>query len=134
VGFLELVVDPGTITVQLQSFLPPALGITTYGNLPAVFFPSNPGTNFVLQTTTNLTTSFNTYGLKWVPGQSITWYLNGNVVGSLTSAQASIPNEPMELIMNLQVAANTTSGWHSLVNSSTPVNNDMLVSDVQVYS
>jgi beta-glucanase (GH16 family) len=85
-------------------------------------------------TNVNLTTAFNTYGLKWVPGQSITWYLNGNVIGTVTSAEASIPNEPMELIMNLQVAANTTSGWHSLVNSSTPVNNDMLVSDVQVYS
>jgi hypothetical protein len=34
----------------------PSLGITTYGNLPDVFFPSNPGANFVLQTTTNLTT------------------------------------------------------------------------------
>jgi beta-glucanase (GH16 family) len=85
-------------------------------------------------TTTNLTTSFNTYGLKWIPGQSITWYLNGNQIGTLTSAQASIPNEPMELIMNLQVATSATSAWHSLVNSSTPTTNDMLVSDVQVYS
>jgi beta-glucanase (GH16 family) len=85
-------------------------------------------------TTTNLTTSFNTYGLKWIPGQSITWYLNGNQVGSLTSAQASIPNEPMELIMNVQVATSAASSWHSLVNSSTPTTDDMLVSNVQVYS
>jgi beta-glucanase (GH16 family) len=82
----------------------------------------------------NLTTSFNTYGLKWIPGQSITWYLNGNVIGTVTSAQASIPNEPMELIMDLQVANSNTYSWHSQVNSSTPVNNDMLISGVQVYS
>ncbi len=35
---------------------PPALGISTYsGGLPTVFFPTATGTNFVLQTTTNLT-------------------------------------------------------------------------------
>jgi beta-glucanase (GH16 family) len=85
-------------------------------------------------TNVNLTTSFNTYGLKWIPGQSITWYLNGNVVGSLTSAQASIPNEPMELIMNLQVGTSAASSWHSAYNSSTPTVSDMLISDVQVYS
>jgi beta-glucanase (GH16 family) len=82
----------------------------------------------------NLTTSFNTYGLKWVPGQSLTWYLNGNVIGSLTSAQATIPTVPMELIMNLQVANSNTSSWHSVYNSSTPTVNDMLISGVQVYS
>ena len=35
---------------------PPNLGIGTYSNLPAVFFPTVPGTNFVLQMTTNLST------------------------------------------------------------------------------
>jgi len=90
------------------------------------------GANVV--TNTNLTTSFNTYGLNWVPGQSLTWYLNGAVIGSLTSAQATIPTTPMELIMNLQVANANTSSWHTVYNSSTPVNSDMLISGVQVYS
>jgi beta-glucanase (GH16 family) len=85
-------------------------------------------------TNVNLTTSFNTYGLSWVPGQSITWYLNGNVVGQVTSAQARIPDEPMELIMSLQVANSNTSSWHSVYDASTPVVDDMLVSGVQVYS
>jgi beta-glucanase (GH16 family) len=85
-------------------------------------------------TNVNLTTSFNTYGLKWIPGQSITWYLNGNVIGTITSAQASIPNEPMELLVNLEVANSNASEWHSVYNSSTPTVNDMLISGVQVYS
>jgi beta-glucanase (GH16 family) len=85
-------------------------------------------------TNVNLTTSYNTYGLNWVPGQSITWYLNGNVVGTLTSAQATIPTVPMELIMNLQVANSNTSSWHTVYDSSTPATSDMLVSGVQVYS
>jgi beta-glucanase (GH16 family) len=82
----------------------------------------------------NLTTSFNTYGLKWVPGQSITWYLNGSVIGMVTSAEATIPSVPMELIMNLQVANANAASWHSIYNSTTPTTSDMLISSVQVYS
>jgi beta-glucanase (GH16 family) len=85
-------------------------------------------------TSTNLTTSYNTYGLKWVPGQSITWYLNGTEVGTVTSADATIPTVPMELIMNLQVANSTASSWHTQYDASTPANSDMLISGVQVYS
>jgi hypothetical protein len=33
---------------------PPALGISTYGNQPVVFFPTGLGINHVLQMTTNL--------------------------------------------------------------------------------
>lgn len=33
---------------------PPALGISTYGSQPAVFFPTATGTNYMLQMTTNL--------------------------------------------------------------------------------
>ncbi len=82
----------------------------------------------------NLTTSYNTYGLKWIPGQSITWYLNGTVIGTLTSSQATIPDLPMELIVNLEVANSNAASWHTVYDSSTPVNSDMLVSGVQVYS
>jgi beta-glucanase (GH16 family) len=81
----------------------------------------------------DLAASFNTYGLKWIPDQSITWYLNGKVIGEVTSAQATIPDEPMELIMNLQVA-NANTGWHSSYNSTTPITSNMLISAVQVYS
>jgi hypothetical protein len=38
---------------------PPALGISTYGSQPAVFFPTATGTNYVLQMTTNLTPPVN---------------------------------------------------------------------------
>jgi beta-glucanase (GH16 family) len=82
----------------------------------------------------DLTANFNTYGLRWIPGRSITWYLNGKVIGEVTSAQASIPDEPMELIMNLQVANANAASFHSVYDSTTPTTNDMLVSAVQVYS
>jgi len=43
----------GLPTVELGAPTPPALGISTYGSQPAVFFPTATGTNFVLQMTTN---------------------------------------------------------------------------------
>jgi hypothetical protein len=53
-GYLDLVVDPGNVRVQLGPVISSALGIGTYSNAPVVFFPSNPGTNFSLQMSTNL--------------------------------------------------------------------------------
>jgi hypothetical protein len=53
-GYLDLVVDPGTIQVQLEALQTPAVGICIYSNSPVVFFPTTPGTNYVLQMTTNL--------------------------------------------------------------------------------
>lgn len=60
-GYLDLIVDPGTVEVQIQAILPPALGIGTYSNLPVVFFPTATGTNYVVQMSTNLVTG------NWVP-------------------------------------------------------------------
>jgi len=53
-GYLDLVVDPGTVQVQIEALQAPAVGIGIYSNSPVVFFPTTPGTNFVLQMTTNL--------------------------------------------------------------------------------
>ncbi len=87
----------------------------------------------VVNTGVNLTSGYNTYGIYWVPGQSITWYLNGVEVAQITSAQATIPNEPMELIMSNQVATTATSSWHTTLGSSTPSSMPMQIADVQLY-
>jgi hypothetical protein len=55
-GYFDLVVDPGTLQVQISTVPPPALGIGTYSNEPVVFFPTATGTNYNLQMTTNLLT------------------------------------------------------------------------------
>jgi hypothetical protein len=54
-GFIDLIVDPGTVQVQIQTDIPP-LGISTYGGSPVVLFPTATGTNYSLQMTTNLVT------------------------------------------------------------------------------
>jgi len=81
----------------------------------------------------DLTTGYHTYGLAWVPGQSITWYLDGIQVGRVTSAQLVIPNEPMELIVTLGVANSSASGWRTFADASTPSRASMEVSDFQVW-
>ena len=87
----------------------------------------------VTNTGTNLASGYHIYGMNWVPGQSITWYLDGRPVGSLTSAQTPIPNEPMELILDLQVANGTASAWRTADDASTPSPSTMEVAEVQVY-
>lgn len=81
----------------------------------------------------DLGAGFHTYGLDWVPGQSITWYFDGRQVAQVTSAQFTIPNEPMELIMNNGMANSQTAGWHTQVDGSTGTSSDMVVASVQVY-
>ncbi len=88
----------------------------------------------VVNTGIDLTAGYHVYGLNWVPGQSMTWYFDGKQIAHITSADANIPNEPMELILTLQVAADSTSGWHTLVDGSTPSSASMYVREVKVTS
>ena len=81
----------------------------------------------------DLAAGYHVYGLKWVPGKSVTWYVDNKAVGSLTSAQITIPNEPMELILDLQVADNAASGWITAANASTPSPSTLQIAEVQVY-
>jgi beta-glucanase (GH16 family) len=82
---------------------------------------------------TDLTAGFNTYGIDWVPGKSITWYLNGKQMAQVTSAQMPIPTEPMELIMDSQVANSNTAGWHTALDGSSPASTQMLINGIQLY-
>lgn len=81
----------------------------------------------------DLTAGFNTYGIDWVPGKSITWYLNGKQMAQVTSAQMPIPTEPMELIMDSQVANSNTAGWHTALDGSSPASTQMLINGIQLY-
>jgi hypothetical protein len=55
-GFVDVIVDPGSVKLTIQSLAPPALGIGNYFGKPVVFFPTSPGTNYTLQMTPNLLT------------------------------------------------------------------------------
>jgi hypothetical protein len=113
-------------------------GETGHGERPATSFSWHlHGPDGVVGTDVatglNLDSGFHTYGLEWIPGQAIRWYIDGREVGSVTSSTASIPNEPMELLMNLQVAGSDLAGWRSVPNGATAPDQTMIVSGVQVY-
>jgi beta-glucanase (GH16 family) len=81
---------------------------------------------------TDLTSSYHVYGLDWMPGRSLTWYLDGRQVGQLTSATCPIADEPMELILGLSVANAETTAWHTTYDESTPRSVQLLITDVRV--
>ncbi|TIT01735.1 family 16 glycosylhydrolase [Mesorhizobium sp.] len=87
----------------------------------------------VVDSGVDLTAGFHTYGINWVPGESITWYLDGKQMAQVTSAQVEIPDQPMELMMNNAVANSNATGWHTALDSSTPSSMQMQIDDVQLY-
>lgn len=83
---------------------------------------------------TNLGSGYHLYGLEWIPGQLLRWYLDGRLVGQLTSAQISIPTEPMELIANVEVANAADAQWHTVPTPATPKRDSMVIDAVSVYA
>jgi hypothetical protein len=81
----------------------------------------------------DLTAGYHVYGLEWIPTQRITWFLDGKQVAQVTSAQCTIPNVPMDLILSLGVGTSATSPWHSVVDATTPSPAMMYVREVQVF-
>jgi len=87
----------------------------------------------VTQTGVDLGSGLHVYGVDWQPGSSLSYYVDGTQVGQITSAQCAISDEPMELILDLQVADSSASGWHTVADSTTPSPSVMQVGEVQVY-
>ena len=81
---------------------------------------------------TDMTSGYNTYGFRYIPGQSVTTYFNGQQVYQVNSS--SISAESYYLLIELQVASSATSGWHTALSGSTPSPSNMNISEVQVYS
>ena len=81
---------------------------------------------------TDITAGYNTYGFRYVPGQSVTVYFNGQQV--YQDADSNISSEAYYLIIELQVASSATSGWHTALSGNTPSPSNMNISEVQVYS
>lgn len=123
--------DDFEIDLQEGGFDPPAPASQTYA------WDLHRGSSTwggTARTGVDLSADYHTYAMDWIPGQSITWYLDGKRIGRLTSAQAAIPDEPMELIMDLAVANASTSGWHQPYDATTASPSAMQVSNVEVWS
>ena len=81
---------------------------------------------------TDITSGYNTYGFQYIPGKSVTIYFNGKQAYQVSSS--SLSSEAYYILLELQVAASSTSGWHTTLSTSTPSPSNMNISEVQVYS
>jgi beta-glucanase (GH16 family) len=86
----------------------------------------------VTDTGTDLTSGYHVYGLTWKPGESLTWSLDGQQIGRLTTDTCPIANEPMEIIIGLSVANTTAAAWHTTFDESTPQTAQLDVSDIRI--
>ena len=112
----------------------------TFHGLPnqvvhSTYFPTgSAGLGNSVGVSAGLAAGFHVYGIQWIPGVSITIYLDGTQVRQLTEAEAgSIPAEPYEIILDLTVASAKTSSWHTVTNATTPTSS-VQVAEVQAYS
>jgi beta-glucanase (GH16 family) len=81
----------------------------------------------------NLSASLHTYGMEWLPNQSIKWFLDGQLVGEVTEKQAPIPDEPMELVMNLAVSNSASAAYRTTPDDSTATVDNLVIQKVAVY-
>ncbi len=82
----------------------------------------------------DLSAGYHVYGIQYIPGQSITEFLDGRPVASVLAANGvTITPEPYQIMLSLYVATQQTHGWHTVTNGSTPTST-MKVAEVQAYS
>ncbi len=83
---------------------------------------------------TDVTASYHVYGFQFIPGQSVTAYFDGRQVWQVsTSTGITIPAEPYEIILELQVASQQIADRHTVATVLTPPAS-MEVAEVQAYS
>lgn len=91
--------------------------------------PSGSQSDFSYATPKPMNAGFNTYGMEYIPGQSIKTYFNGRLVGSWTQ---NISTTPYEIVIcNTQANVNA-SGFHTTGESPNP--SDLSVAEVQAYA
>jgi beta-glucanase (GH16 family) len=123
--------DDSEIDLQEGGFDPPGPADDTF----AWHLRQASGTwGTAIDTGVDLTSGYHTYALDWISGRSISWYLDGREIAHLTNAQANIPDEPMELIMDLAVANPHASAWHQPYDAETASPSVLQVASVQVWS
>ena len=80
------------------------------------------------------TSGYHVWGIQWTPNVGIKAWLDGNLVWSVSaSSTTSIPAQPYEIIMNLQVASANDSGWHTVPTATSP-GGSLKVAELQAYS
>ena len=86
------------------------------------------GSQVIQNTGVDLSAAYHTYGMEYIPGQSIKMYLDGVLRATYTQ---NIPTGAYTMLMDLEVAGSQAAGWHTVAGNSGQFELD--VSEVQVY-
>lgn len=81
----------------------------------------------------DLGAAFHHYGLLWIPGKRLVWYFDRREIGRVQAPQSLVPDEPMELIIDLQVASAYAAVFHTTVRGSTPTRNAFQIRSVTAF-
>ncbi len=87
------------------------------------------GVGQTFNTVADLSTDFHVYGMEYIPGTSVKFYLDGVLIRTITT---NVPSGAMTVVVTLQIAQGT-SPWHTVNSGATPSSLEMDVSCVQVW-
>ena len=77
---------------------------------------------------------YHVYGIEFIVGQSCTFYFDGKQVFQVLAGSGHpLHGEPYEIMLELQVAAQRASGWHTVTTGTAP-SASMGIAEVQAYT
>jgi len=85
-------------------------------------------------TGSDLTAGYHVYGIEYIPHVSVKYFFDGKLMFEQSEVNSGgVAAGTYELLLELQVAAQQTSSWHTVTTGTTP-SASMDVAEVQVYS
>ncbi len=85
-------------------------------------------------TGSDLTAGYHVYGIEYIPHVSVKYFFDGKLMFEQSELNSGgVVAGTYELLLELQVAAQQTSPWHTVTTGTTP-SASMDVAEVQVYS
>jgi beta-glucanase (GH16 family) len=84
---------------------------------------------------TDVSAGYHTYGVRFIPGRSVTWFFDGHRRFQVTAGGGvAIPGEPYEIMINMAVGSPAAAGYHTVAGPGTPEVTVMRVAEVQAWT
>jgi hypothetical protein len=124
----------GTPTNELDGYEGGWLGTDPNQIMHSDYFSDQGEQQNAYNVNADVTAGYHVYGFQFIPGQSITAFFDGSKVWQVNASSGiTMTGEPYEIMLELQVASQQSSGWHTVPTGSTP-SASMDVAEVRAYS